>query len=137
MKCSHIGKKDRVCFKAHATHVHMQSRSSGVFLMKRVRCIGSKCYVFKQGVCVDIGLGVLPDGRTQARSHWWTNYANDNIKNMKSEAMMWARAVEIILETNNNKIPKKYLCSNRRNCCHSGRHHHKDLKEARHAIMIF
>merc|ERR1712072_1130675 len=103
-----------ICTKAIVTHVHNTPRSMGVLMQKRSKCDKKtgRCFVYKAGLCIDIKhAGKLKDG-TNAKSYWWSNKWNDHLadqgESVPKQAQRWARAVELLLEEHNEKLPEKY-----------------------------
>lgn len=94
-----------VATKAVVKHIHNMSQNSAVLLMKRAVCKKGKCAVYKSALCIDVGRPV------------WSHFGNFLIRSVKHEGVKFARIANDLLVRFKDKLPAKYLCSDKRNRC--------------------
>jgi len=102
-----------VCSKMQVIHVNQMSRSAGVLVVKRSSCDSrtGKCSVFKAGLCIDVRKNVWSSS-FNAHPGMWS--IADKTGGMMKQAKRFGKEARKLLKKYNNKLPKKYHCSDHR-----------------------
>jgi len=129
-KGSQESKSGMICTKATVKHIELMSQSSGMLMMKRTVCKGSQCFVFKSGMCIDVGKNV------------WSSISNGAIgAKMGRQGQAFAKLAEKLLVQYKNKLPEKHLCSDSRNKAAAAHawlgKHYKDATKGKQALLLF
>ena len=102
-----------VCQKLQVVHVNFMSRSAGILTMKRSSCDSrtGRCSVFKSGLCIDVRKNVWT---SSLNAHHHVVSISDAKGGMITQAKRFGKEASALLKKYNNKLPKKYRCSDHR-----------------------